>query len=51
MSKRSDGQLLYIASEGAGEDAEMEGYGPYSDEGMSEKRVWQMIAYIRQLAL
>lgn len=49
MSKRSDGQLFYIAAEGAGEDAEMEGYGPYSDEGMSEKRIWQMIAYIRTL--
>lgn len=50
MSKRSDGQLFFIASEGAGEDAEMEGYGPYSDEGMSEKRIWQMIAYIKTLS-
>ena len=49
MSKRSDGQLFYIASEGAGEDAEMEAYGPWSEMGYSDKKIWQMIAYIRTL--
>jgi len=49
MKTRSDGQLFYIAMFGAGKDAEMEGYGPESDAGMSEERIWQIIAYIRTL--
>ena len=49
MTERTDGQLFYIAMEGNGEDAEMEGYGPESDYGMSEKKLWQMVTYIRTL--
>ncbi|MBC8258773.1 MAG: cytochrome c [SAR324 cluster bacterium] len=49
MNTRSDGQLFYIAAEGAGEDSDMEAYGPWSEMGYSEKRVWQMISYIRTL--
>ena len=49
MATRSDGQLFYVISEGAGEDSEMEGYGPEWDAGMSEKKMWQMVTYIRTL--
>ncbi|MCP4298268.1 MAG: cytochrome c [Proteobacteria bacterium] len=50
MQSRSDGQLFYISLEGNGEDATMEAWGPDSDYGLSEKKLWQMISYIRQLA-
>ena len=50
MKTRSDGQLFYIAMFGAGKDSSMEGYGPESDAGMKEERIWQIIAYIRTLA-
>jgi mono/diheme cytochrome c family protein len=50
MSTRSDGQLLYISKEGNGEDATMEAWGPESDYGLSEEKLWQMIFYIRSLA-
>jgi len=49
MKTRSDGQLFYIAAEGAGDDSDMEGYGPWSEMGYSEKRIWRIIAYIRTL--
>ena len=50
MKTRSDGQLFYIAMYGAGKDSAMEAYGPESDAGMKEERIWQIIAYIRTLA-
>lgn len=50
MSARPDGQLFYIAMYGGGEESEMEAYGPESDAGMKEERIWQIIAYIRTLA-
>ncbi len=50
MQSRSDGQLFYISLEGNGEDATMEAWGPDSDYGLSEKKLWQMISFIRQLA-
>lgn len=49
MLTRSDGQLFYISQEGNGEDATMEAWGPDSDYGLSEEKLWQMITYIRQL--
>ena len=50
MKNRVDGQLFYIIREGAGEDEEMEAYGVGSDAGLSDKKIWQIIAYIRTLA-
>lgn len=50
LQSRSDGQLFFIAKEGAGDDGEMEAYGDESDYGMSDKKLWQMITYIRTLA-
>ncbi len=50
MSTRSDGQLFYIVKFGAGEEYEMEAFGPESDYGMSDKKIWRIIAYIRTLA-
>ncbi|MBF0351264.1 MAG: c-type cytochrome [SAR324 cluster bacterium] len=50
MKTRTDGQLFYIARNGAGPDMEMEAYGPGSDADMSEKKIWQIVSYIRTLA-
>ena len=50
MKTRPDGQLFYIVKEGAGPDSEMEAFGPDSDAGLSEQKLWQIIAFIRTLA-
>lgn len=49
MKTRSDGQLFYTIMFGAGEDSDMEAFGPESDAGMSEKKIWQLVAYLRTL--
>lgn len=50
MKTRPDGQLFYIVKEGAGPDSEMEAFGPDSDAGLSEEKLWQIVAFIRTLA-
>lgn len=50
MATRADGQLFYIIKLGAGEEAEMEAFGPDSDVALSDKKIWQIIAFIRTLA-
>jgi len=50
MQTRSDGQLFYITLKGGGSESEMEAWGPDTDAGLSEKKIWQIIAYIRTLA-
>ncbi len=47
MDARSDGQLFYIISEGGGDVSNMEAFGPESDYALSEKKIWQIISYIR----
>jgi len=46
MDSKSDGQLYWILEFGS-EGTEMEGFGPESDAGMSEDRLWQLITYMR----
>jgi len=46
LAKRKDGQLFWIAMNGS-EGTEMEPVGPDSDVGLSEEKLWQLIAYIR----
>jgi len=46
MDSKSDGQLYWILEVGS-EGTEMEGFGPESDAGMSEDRLWQLITYMR----
>lgn len=47
LAQRKDGQLFWIAMNGS-EGTEMESVGPYSDVGLSEEKIWQLIAYIRR---
>jgi mono/diheme cytochrome c family protein len=47
LDKRKDGQLFWIMMNGS-EGTEMEPVGPYSDVGLSEERIWQLIAYVRR---
>jgi len=46
MDSKSDGQLYWILELGS-EGTEMEAYGPESDAGMSEERLWELVTYIR----
>jgi len=47
LENRKDGQLFWIMMNGS-EGTEMEPVGPYSDVGLSEERMWQLIAYLRR---
>jgi mono/diheme cytochrome c family protein len=46
LAKKKDGQLFWITMNGS-EGTEMEPVGPDSDVGLSEEKLWQLIAYIR----
>jgi mono/diheme cytochrome c family protein len=46
LEKRKDGQLFWIMMNGS-EGTEMEPLGPYSDVGLSEEQLWNLIAYLR----
>lgn len=47
LEKRKDGQLFWIMMYGS-EGTEMTPVGPDSDVGLSEERMWQLIAYLRR---
>ena len=47
LAGRKDGQLFWIAMNGS-DGTEMEPVGPDSDVGLSEEKLWQLIAYIRR---
>ena len=47
MRTRSDGQLFWQILKGGGP---MPGFGPGSDQGWSEDRVWRMTAYVRRFS-
>ena len=47
LAKRKDGQLFWIMMNGS-EGTEMEPVGPYSDVGLSEENLWQLIVYLRR---
>ena len=46
LEKRKDGQLFWIMMNGS-EGTEMESVGPYSDVGLSEEQLWNLVAYLR----
>ncbi len=46
MDSKSDGQLFWITLIGS-EGTEMEGFGPDSDVGLSEEKIWELVSYIR----
>jgi mono/diheme cytochrome c family protein len=47
LAKRKDGQLFWIMMNGS-EGTEMEPVGPYSDVGLSEEQLWNLVAYLRR---
>ena len=46
LEEQSDGQLFWITLVGS-ETTEMEGFGPDSDAGLSEEKIWELVSYIR----
>jgi hypothetical protein len=50
MSSRSDGQLFYQILVGGGEACAMPAFGPTSDHGWSEDKIWRMVAFVRRFA-
>jgi mono/diheme cytochrome c family protein len=50
MNSRSDGQLFYQILVGGGEACAMPAFGPTSDHGWSEDKIWHMVAFVRRFA-
>lgn len=50
MATRSDGQLFYQILMGGGDRSGMPAYGPESDVGWSEERVWKLVIFVRRFA-
>ncbi len=48
LAQRKDGQLFWIMMNGS-EGTEMAPVGPDSDVGLSEEKLWQLIAYMRRV--
>lgn len=46
LEERQDGQLFWIIMYGS-EGTEMNGFGPESDAGFSEEKIWQLVSYMR----
>jgi mono/diheme cytochrome c family protein len=46
LDGKSDGQLYWIMELGS-EGTEMEGFGPESDAGLSEEKLWALVSYMR----
>lgn len=46
FDEKSDGQLFWIINYGS-EGTEMEAFGPESDAGFSEDKIWGLVAYMR----
>lgn len=46
LEGKSDGQLFWMTLVGS-EGTEMEGFGPDSDAGLSEEKLWELVSYIR----
>ena len=47
MSTRTDGQLFYQILMGGGERCAMPAFGPDSDHGWGENKIWYMVAFVR----
>jgi len=50
MTKRTDGQLFYQLLKGGGDRCAMPAFGPWSNHGWSEDKIWHMVAYVRRFA-
>ncbi len=50
MDNCTDGQLFYQIAFGGEDKSAMPAFGPESDQGWSEQKVWQMVAFIRRFA-
>jgi mono/diheme cytochrome c family protein len=50
LATRSDGQLFYQILVGGGEGCAMPAFGPDSDHGWTEEKVWHMVAFVRRFA-
>jgi mono/diheme cytochrome c family protein len=50
MSTRTDGELFYQIHAGGGDRCAMPAYGPESDHGWSEEKIWYMVAFVRRFA-
>jgi mono/diheme cytochrome c family protein len=50
MGSRSDGQLFYQILMGGGERCAMPAFGPESDHGWSEEKIWHMVAFVRRFS-
>ena len=50
MDTRSDGQLFYQVLMGGGERCAMPAFGPESDHGWKEDKIWHMVAFIRRFS-
>jgi mono/diheme cytochrome c family protein len=46
LEGKSDGQLFWITLVGS-EGTEMEGFGPDSDAGLAEEKLWELVSYMR----
>ena len=49
MGACSDGQIYYQIEKGGEEKSAMPAFGPDSDAGWSESKIWGMVAYVRTL--
>ncbi|NGZ25306.1 MAG: cytochrome c [Magnetococcales bacterium] len=45
-AKRSDGQLFWITLNGS-PNTEMKGFGPGTDNNLSEQEIWKLVAFIK----
>lgn len=50
MAHCTDGQLFYQIMQGGEERSAMPAFGPESDMGWPEEKVWSMVAFIRRFA-
>jgi mono/diheme cytochrome c family protein len=51
MGTRTDGELFYQIYAGGGDRCAMPAYGPGSDHGWSEEKIWYMVAFVRRFAM
>jgi mono/diheme cytochrome c family protein len=50
MKARSDGELFYQILMGGGDRCAMPAFGPESDHGWSEQKIWQMVVFVRRFS-
>jgi mono/diheme cytochrome c family protein len=50
MATRSDGQLYYQVLMGGGERCAMPAFGPESDHGWNDEKIWSMVHFVRRFS-